>query len=241
MLRLLTVLLLTVSLGLPALAKDKPSEVVDSAPLRYGMELAAAEQVIGDAAMWRVAYRIDTDTTCEFAAVWSGSVFYKVKFLHGKCCYVEKRAEVSAEEVDQLLQMYRAVYGDSPEATSAQGGALIFSRWQKADREITISATGRHGRYKLFYEEFDPLQIADLRVAQDSELVERTETDPLTGGTRVDIMGQAAADKEPEAANEPEDSTQQATTGEDAQPDEEPAPEQKPEKKRSRQEDPGDW
>jgi hypothetical protein len=79
--------------------------------------------------MWRVAYRVETESTTEFAAAWSGSVFYKVKFLAGKCCYIEKRATVAPEEVDQLIQMYRAVHGDSREATTSRNGTLIFSRW----------------------------------------------------------------------------------------------------------------
>jgi hypothetical protein len=172
-------------------AKDKPA-VHDPAPLRYGIEQAEAENVISDAAMWKVPYRVDTATTLEFTAIWSGQVFYRLRFLNGKCCFIEKRAEVGPEEVDQLLQMYRGVYGDSPEATSSRDGRYIFSRWQAPEREITISAVGRGGKYKLFYEEFDPVSAGDVRVAQERELGEGGETDPLTGRLRFNPLGQSA-------------------------------------------------
>ncbi|MDQ3022766.1 MAG: hypothetical protein M3R04_00040 [bacterium] len=241
MIRLLTSLLLLLALTAPVMAKDKP-QPLDSAPLRYGMELSAAEEVIADAAMWRTAYRIDTETTCELAAIWSGSVYYHLKFLDAKCCYVEKRAEVGPQEVEQLLQMYRAVYGDSPEASSSQDGRLIFSRWVLPEREVTISAVGRHGRYKLFYEEFDPVGIGEVRVAQERELGQTSSTDPLTGRTRIDPLGQAA-DKG-KVADSGEEPTGKAETSADAEAEEEKPTdkESKPEpKKSSKQEDPGDW
>jgi hypothetical protein len=235
---LLTTLALLLLAG-PAFAKEKKdAQVHDPAPLRYGMDLEEANRVVSDPAMWRVAYRVDTDTTTEFAAAWSGSVFYKVRFLDGKCCYIEKRAEVEAEEVDQLLQMYRAVHGDSREATSNRDGTLIFSRWQLPQREITISAVGRHGKYKLFYEEFDPVQVGDVRVAQERELGERTETDPLTGQQRVSLMGQSASTEQPESeASDSEQAEAEAKPSADdkAAEDAEPAEDQaKPRPKRKK-------
>ena len=204
----------------PALAKEgKPEQVHDPAPLRYGMELAEAEKVVADQAMWRVAYRVDTATTVEFACVWSGSVFYHVRFLDGNCCYIEKRAEVEPEAVDQLIQMYRAVYGDSPEATSSRDGRLIFSRWQVPEREITISAVGRNGKYKLFYEEFDPVQVGDVRVAQERELGEQADTDPLTGKLRINPMGQAADTEDGSGQSTEEPAAQEGAGNPDEQAD----------------------
>jgi hypothetical protein len=221
-------------LAWPASAKEKKADQIhDPAPLRYGMEQAEAEKVISDQAMWRVAYRVDTASTTEFAAAWSGSVFYKVRFLNGKCCYIEKRAEVEAEAVDQLIQMYRAVYGDSPEATSSRDGRLIFSRWQAPEREITISAVGRGGKYKLFYEEYDPLQAGDVRVAQERELDDQAETDPLTGKLRINPMGQSASTEDGDDASAEDDPAEGDAT--DEQSDEQPpADEPKPKEKRPR-------
>jgi hypothetical protein len=228
---LLTTLALLL-LAWPACSKEeKDAKVHDPAPLRYGMDLEEANKVVADQAMWRVAYRVDTERTSEFAAAWSGSVFYKVRFLDGKCCYIEKRAEVDAQAVDQLIQMYRAVHGDSREATQNKSGTLIFSRWQLPNREITISAVGRHGRYKLFYEEYDPVQVGDVRVAQESELKAQAETDPLTGKLRINPLGQAASTEQ----TEPDESDEAATDAEATEDEpaaEDPPAEEKPKRPR---------
>jgi hypothetical protein len=220
--------------------EKKPDQIHDPAPLRYGMELAEAEKVIANQAMWRVAYRVDTASTTEFAAAYSGQVFYHLRFLDGVCCYIEKRAEVDPEGVDQLIQMYRAVYGDSPEATQNKSGTLIFSRWQIPNkREITISAVGHNGRYKLFYEEFDPIQVGDVRVAQERELGEQAETDPLTGKLRINPMGQSASTEEdPDTSKADETAANEDTdsgTEEHQSPAEEDSP--KKEKRPKRQKD----
>ena len=214
--RLVLIVILVLAAATPALAKqkDKAKDPDQDAPLRFGMQLDDASKVIGDAAMWRIAFRVDTQSTCEFAAVWSGQVFYHLRFLDGKCVYIEKRAEVGPEEIDRLLQMYRGVYGDSPEATSSHNGQLIFSRWKEVDREITISAVGHEGKYKLFYEEFDPVAIGDARVAQDKELGDGADTDPLTGKLRINPMGQAADTDQPPA----DDTAAQASDDSQAQP-----------------------
>jgi hypothetical protein len=241
-------LLLTLAILLlasPAFAKQKKADQIhDPAPLRYGMELAEADKVVGDQAMWHTAYRVDTATTSEFAAVWSGEVFYHLRFLDGKCCYIEKRAEVEPEAVDQLIQMYRGVYGDSPEATSSRDGRLIFSRWQVPNREITINAVGRNGKYKLFYEEFDPVSVGDVRVAQEKELGDQAETDPLTGKLRINPMGQAAStaddareDPKPAADSAGDEAAPVQDKDDDAAPkDDAPKDGAKPKKEKRRQE-----
>jgi hypothetical protein len=252
MYRALLSIILALALTAPALAKKEP--VVDGALLKYGMAQAEAEKVIADKAFWQVAYRVDTASTSEIACVWDHSVFYKVKFFEGKCYFIEKRAIVSRDEIDTLLQMYRGAYGDTPEATSDHQGRLIFSRWTMTNREVTINAMRlKDGRYKLFYEEFDPVEIGAARRAQEAELGEggNMDVDPITGRPRITPMGPSAYTGEDEAeaetadaepAGEPEaeaEETPQPATDEDAAADDSAAPDDEPEPRKRH--DPEEW
>jgi hypothetical protein len=251
---LLTVLLLTL-LAAPCFAKGK--EVERGPQLKFGMAQDAAERVISDKDLWAVAYRIDTASTAEIAAVWKGTVFYIAKFYNGRCYSIEKRAEVTKEEVEKIIRLYTESYGTTPEATEDREGRMLYARWTRPDKEISLNAIrGRGGLYKLIHEERDTMVYAEARVAQEREMLQQpTEEDPLTGKRRIKRAAEPeqtsaadfAADADGGAAEDTDEPADDAADADDASSeadaetesdDEAEQPEKRP---RINDDDPEEW
>lgn len=212
-----TVLLTLLLVALPLLAQAKPGGL-----LKYGMALEEAEQVLADEASWRIAYRVDTPSTAEIAAQWQDSVFYLARFYDGRCYSLEKRAQVQRAEVDALIELYIQTYGTTPDASQDRDGRLIYARWNRSEREVSIYATRGEGEtYKLMYEEADPVVRSSARRTQEQELATLPrETDPLTGRIRVNPLGASAqGPADPNAPEEEPAEDDAGSEGEDAEPE----------------------
>lgn len=190
--KLITMAAALLALGLLCSAKPgKGTDFAAEGPLRFGMEISAAEKLIAGKD-WKVTYRVDTPSTSEIACVYRDEVFYLIGFFEGKCYSVEKRVHADKAEVERVFDYYAAQLGETGEATQSDDGSLYFARWDKERREISLTADQGSGDvYKLTYEEEDILTVGDARRAQMDELGSQPQAvDPITGKARILPQGE---------------------------------------------------
>jgi hypothetical protein len=196
MVRTLAILALLAALAFCCAAKGGV-DFINERFFRFGMDQGDAETVLTDAKNWKIMYRVDTTTASSIACVYQGQLFYQVDFYQGRCYRVEKRAELPQEQVDPTYKYYLDKYGDktqmSPEGkgdiveiSTSSDEKLVFARWNKKDRVISLTADARDaGVYLVTYEEYDPITQMDAEHEMDQEINNSPqEVDPITGKAR---------------------------------------------------------
>ena len=223
---LLAALLLVIS------AKDKSEiDFLGDARFRFGMELTAADERLADKPdQWDVLYRIDTPRTSEFACTYRERELYLVRFYQGECYFIEHRAELALDRVQDVFDHYAGLYGTTSEATQSRDSRLLYARWMLKDRDIELTAHQRDGgAYIMTHQEFDPVLLGEALHVRETELENSgtLEIDPLTGKPRMATheAGDAGGESD-EAADEDREAEDQENAGDDEEPEQDPPPEE---------------
>lgn len=164
----------------------KEVEFTSEKLLHFGMKVEDAEKLVEDEEDWQIAYKIQTASTMDLACRYNKEVYFQARFYQGRCYFLEKRIEASLEEVKQVFSHYLGQFGVSPEGTQSRDGRLMFARWDKDEREITLTGGMRsNGKYILTYEDFAPAIIGEANYVQEQELRNsQAGTNPITGAPR---------------------------------------------------------
>lgn len=179
----------TAVIGLGSAQAAKKAEQVEFTSeklVHFGMKVEDVEKLVEDEEDWQIAYKIKTASTMDIACRYKKQIYFQARFYQGRCYYLEKRAEASLEEVKQVFAHYLDKFGESPEGTQSRDGRLMFARWDKDEREISLTADMRsNGNYILTYEDIEPGVIGEANYVQEQEIRNSQQgTDPITGAPR---------------------------------------------------------
>ena len=228
------VFIVSAALLLTSAKKEEKVDFLREARFWYDMDQQEADGRFGSAEKpnedYTVLYRVDTPSTAEYACTYKSLELYLVRFYQGKCFFVERRAEVYFDQVQEVFDHYNKLYGGTPEATQSRDARLLYARWMLKDRDIEISAHQREGNvYILTYNEFDPMLLGEVLRIQERELENAgtTEIDPLTGKPRFSTHQPSGDDSGTEGEeNTAEDEGGEDGDGEDGGEKKEPPPEE---------------
>ena len=189
-------------LALLVAARGQP-DITEASYFWYGMDYGQAQSVLEDERDWEVLGELSTPSTSEIRCIWREEVLYIVRFYQGRCYHLEKRAEISAEAVNETFTYYLSTIevdddrGEYLDAMPAPDGgvqpvhnedmSLLFCRWNLMSREIELTAQAHEdGSYMVFYEEFDPLVRSEAEHTRQQELQTTPQVvDPITGQPRA--------------------------------------------------------
>jgi len=160
----LALILAATALLVTAAKKKDRVEFLGNSQFRYGMAQSEASDRFGDPEKpnedYQVLYRVDTPSTAEFGCVYKSQELYLVRFYEGECFFIERRAEILFDEVQEVFDFFNKLYGSTPEATQSRDSRLLYARWMLKDRDIEISAHQREGNaYIMTYQEVDPMLL----------------------------------------------------------------------------------